>query len=565
MRNPGGLPALALVAAGLFAWAPEASANRPPHIRCATAFFQEEKEAAARTVVRPSRGGPSRAVPRKAMTPPPDPSVGDSWNWYIWKLNGPPQAVIRSCTVRGEGVNCYVVVEDSQWNVNVHQEQVDTILARFDSHSPGPYPDKGIYDLDTLAFGPPPDELDNDPKIYILYYDFDVNADGFFWYFDQYPDGTFPYASNECEVVYINCSDHDVAGDYLLAVVAHEFEHMIHWNMDEDEVAWVDEGCAELAMWLYGNPDVISGFNTNPHDPLVTWGGAWTDYIQTYLWTLYFHERYGGLSSIRRVVAEWQNSTAGYDAVLSSLGYGVSFTDVFGDWVVANFLDDTTLADGRYGYVGEDLPSFVAVEHSSYPVGPVNMNVPITACRYRRLLNGSPMELLFDGSDDAIWKPRVIEFAGGVPVGVGEIPLDGANAGSVLLPEFGIEHDAIVAAFAHASPYGSNAMTFSTAWSTGTVPGTGLVVRLDPNAPNPFNPTTEIAFSIERNGEAALRIYDASGRLVRTLLDGPVSAGENRAVWDGTGEDGRVLPSGVYMYRLDADGTSRSRKMTLMR
>jgi len=45
--------------------------------------------------------------------------------------------------------------------------------------------------------------------------------------------------------------------------MAHEFEHMIHWNGDPNEEAWVDEGLAELAMWFYGNPDTISGFNTN--------------------------------------------------------------------------------------------------------------------------------------------------------------------------------------------------------------------------------------------------------------------------------------------------------------
>ncbi|MFH1679484.1 MAG: FlgD immunoglobulin-like domain containing protein [Candidatus Eisenbacteria bacterium] len=521
---------------------------------------------AARNFVRPSRGGPSTALaPRKTMTPPPDPNVGDSWDWYIWMLNGQPQAVIRSCTVRGEGASCYVVVEDSQWNVNVNQEQVDTILARFESHTPGPYPDLGIYDLDTLAFGLPPDELDNDPKIYILYYDFDVPSDGFFWYFDEYPDGTVPYASNECEVVYINCSDYDVAGEYLLAVVAHEFEHMIHWNMDEDEDLWVDEGCAELAMWLYGNPDFISGFNQNPNDPLVTWGYNWTDYIQTYLWTLYFYEQYGGIPSIRRVVAEPRNSTLGYDFVLSSLGYGVDFTDVFGDWVVANFLDDTTLADGRYGYVGDDLPPFIAVNHSTYPVGPVNTNVAITACKYRRLTDGSPMDLHFDGSDDAAWKPRVIYYSNGVPVDVGEIPLDGSNAGTVFLSGFGIEHDTVVAAFAHASPSGSNSMSFWTAWSTGVEAGAVPLARLEPNAPNPFNPSTEIVFSLERDGEAVLRIHDAAGRVVRTLIDGPVPAGEQRVVWDGRGEGGLDLPSGVYFYRLDADGTSRARKMTLVR
>jgi hypothetical protein len=46
--------------------------------------------------------------------PPPDPGVGDTWNWYIWHLAGPPWAEELPCTIRGEGEHVYVVVEDSQ-------------------------------------------------------------------------------------------------------------------------------------------------------------------------------------------------------------------------------------------------------------------------------------------------------------------------------------------------------------------------------------------------------------------------------------------------------------------
>ena len=73
------------------------------------------------------------------------------------------------------------------------------------------------------------------------------------------------------------------ASDYMLAVAAHEFEHLIHFNQDANEVTWVDEGLAELAMWLFGHPDYISSFNTNPDNSLLVWNGAWADYIKTYL------------------------------------------------------------------------------------------------------------------------------------------------------------------------------------------------------------------------------------------------------------------------------------------
>ena len=140
------------------------------------------------------------------------------------------------------------------------QAQVNTIVEAFENSSIGSFPTQGIWDLNTSHFGQPPDVLDGDPRVYLLYYDFDVNSDGFFWAFDQECDDVAQFRSNECDVVYLNCSDNDPAGDFLLAVLAHEFEHFIHHNQDPNEEAWVDEGLGELAMWLYGSPDPIVQF-----------------------------------------------------------------------------------------------------------------------------------------------------------------------------------------------------------------------------------------------------------------------------------------------------------------
>ena len=207
--------------------------------------------------------------------------------------------------------------------------------------------------------------------MYILYYDFDVASDGFFWSFDQQCDNVAQFHSNECDVVYMNCSDFDPAGSYLLAVLGHEFQHLIHFNHDPNEAAWVDEGMGELAMWLYGNPDNVVQFPGNPDRQLTSFTGNFYDYVKTYLWSLYFYERYGGQPSVLSLVAEPQNSILGFEAVLDDFSYPENFVDVFSDWVVANYLDDTTIGDGRYGYVGETLPPFVPfATFSTYPVGP---------------------------------------------------------------------------------------------------------------------------------------------------------------------------------------------------
>ena len=395
--------------------------------------------------------------------PPPSPGLGDSWNWYIWALNGFPTATLQSCTVRGMSEHAYVVVEDSQWNVNIDQSKVDLILSHFEDQSIGQFPDQGIWDLNTTWFGDPPDAIDQDGRVYILYYDFDVNSDGFFWAFDQECDDTAQFHSNECDVVYMNSSDFDPAGSYLLAVVAHELEHLIHYNYDPNEFSWIDEGLGELAMWLYGDPDNISAFPTNSDRDLTNFGGNWYDYIKSYMWTLYFAEHYGGQPTIRALVAETANSTVGHDAVLAALGYSERFADIFQDWVVANYLDDTTIADGRYGYFGETIPPFTPfATWSTYPVGPNNASVSHWAGEYVRYLDGSSLEVTFDGTDTGNFAARAILLDDVNPTEVVDVSLDGTTeAGSLVLPQVGSTHDELVMVHAKINGSGGTGYTYA--------------------------------------------------------------------------------------------------------
>ncbi len=86
------------------------------------------------------------------------------------------------------------------------------------------------------------------------------------------------------------------------------------------------------------------------------------------------------------------------------------------------------------------------------------------------------------------------------------------------------------------------------------------------NHPNPFNPVTNIAFTVPaETASTTLRIYDVSGRLVTTLVDEPMPAGAHSVVWDGTNLDGERLASGIYFARLDAGTESAVRKMTLLK
>ena len=110
----------------------------------------------------------------------------------------------------------------------------------------------------------------------------------------------------------------------------------------------------------------------------------------------------------------------------------------------------------------------------------------------------------------------------------------------------------------------ANALYSPVAPVTGDVPV--KVLHLAQNHPNPFNPSTTIAFTMSSAQHATLAVYTVDGRLVRTLLDGSLPAGAQTAHWDGTGNDGHPVASGTYLYRLRAsDGFDRSGRMTLVK
>lgn len=90
-------------------------------------------------------------------------------------------------------------------------------------------------------------------------------------------------------------------------------------------------------------------------------------------------------------------------------------------------------------------------------------------------------------------------------------------------------------------------------------------VSLGQNYPNPFNPSTTISFDLPAPGEVMLRVYAVTGQLVRTLADRSYPGGTHTVTWDGRNEDGLLVASGVYLYRLEAAGYVETRKMILSR
>lgn len=89
--------------------------------------------------------------------------------------------------------------------------------------------------------------------------------------------------------------------------------------------------------------------------------------------------------------------------------------------------------------------------------------------------------------------------------------------------------------------------------------------RLAGNYPNPFNPATTISFSLAQSGDVKLTVFNVLGQSVTTLVDGTMEAGEHNVVWNGTDANGNTVSSGVYLYRLEANDFSETKKMTLLK
>jgi flagellar hook assembly protein FlgD len=85
------------------------------------------------------------------------------------------------------------------------------------------------------------------------------------------------------------------------------------------------------------------------------------------------------------------------------------------------------------------------------------------------------------------------------------------------------------------------------------------------NYPNPFNPSTTIAFGLKDSGHVSLRIYDAAGRLLATLIDESRPAGSYSMEWNALSPDGSSVSSGVYFYRLSTEEFAETKKMVLLR
>lgn len=356
------------------------------------------------------------------------PKLGETRQFWTWDLNVmPPKDVQTKATCRGTGENIYIFVADAEWLVRVNQHDVDKIIETFDHTTPAASidPSKGIYDIVTGIFGPPPD-VDNDPNIYILISQLSTykghTFDGYFRYIDQLDEKY----SNHLDILYLD-SDNP-SNDYHLGVLAHEFHHLIQWSYDKNEVSWISESMAEVAMVIcgyYTDKPKVSAYLGYTNQPLVKESHA--DYGACLLWGVYLFDRFGG-SFLFSLMKEGAHGIEGFECALRTANIEKNFQEIFGDWVAANYLNDVRVNKGKYVYNSITLPTPSAYQQFSGMPASGTGSVRGYGVNYIRFLtpNGStPLQVSFAADSYKDFLIRAIKIS--------NTNVDSANVEQVVL------------------------------------------------------------------------------------------------------------------------------------
>ena len=214
-----------------------------------------------------------------------------------------------------------------------------------------------IYPTDHKYFGSERTPgIDDDPHVTILLADI-AGVGGYFSSSDSYSTVVNPY-SNEREMIYIASPPETTvgSGNYFEGVLAHEFQHMIHANVSPNRDVWLDEGCSDVAMSLNGYD--IGGadyaYLLDPDTQLNAWAAtpdkSIAHYGASYLFLRYMMQRFGGATFIQALLASPGSGVEAFDTALQKVGAKQNFQSAFTDWLVANYINDPKVGDGRYAY-----------------------------------------------------------------------------------------------------------------------------------------------------------------------------------------------------------------------
>jgi len=290
--------------------------------------------------------GVTGEIPTSVNSTPPNYSVGDRKLFYVIQMappgeaaEVPPQVLEIWATLHVITPHAYFYAQDGE---SVSQEELEKAAVAFEDT---------IYPTVAGTFGRERSPgIDNDPHITILHAQL-AGAAGYFSDMDEYPRLVSPL-SNEREMVYLDLPSLTPGSDTYIGILAHELQHLVHSNGDPDEELWVNEGLSEVAAGLVREGSSMGkDFLQQPDTQLNAWDPSGDNYVHygtADLFSRYLVHRIGGTATLKDLVSEPLNGMAGISDFLRREGFGFAFSDLFRDWVIANYLDEP--AGGIYSY-----------------------------------------------------------------------------------------------------------------------------------------------------------------------------------------------------------------------
>ncbi|HXZ35753.1 MAG TPA: CFI-box-CTERM domain-containing protein [Thermodesulfobacteriota bacterium] len=281
-------------------------------------------------------------------------------------------ATCRSITPLSTGFNLNIYVEDAIFNPSLFTTAIlDSIANEYKNV---------ILPTETAYFGTPPTG-----DFTILLMDIKDSGGGTFvsGYFDQLNENSGVTHSNNRHMIYMDSIQGTPGSTSFLGTLAHEFQHFIHFNYDPSEESWVNEGLSGLARFVCGYGHQIShvtAFSQVPTTSLTFWQSELANYGATYLFMLYLTEKYGGAATTKAIVANSGTGITGINNALFSRGLPVGVNDIFKNWVVANYLNNSSISSGSYGYSA----SFSGITNA-----PGNITMTATVSTYAATGSGS--------------------------------------------------------------------------------------------------------------------------------------------------------------------------------
>jgi hypothetical protein len=263
------------------------------------------------------------------------PAVGSTRQFVISRLTGgalshtsPPQVLTITATLHTISEHAYFYADDT---IAANSEAMQAAADLFET---------SVWPTITGVFGEPDmPGIDGDPRIIVLQADVGGVA-GYFSSDDTVVQAVRPL-SNQAEMVYLD-STLRPGGATFNVVLAHELQHLIHDKDDGGDEAWVNEGLSETALLLAGGAgSTIDRFEGAAETQLNAWPSEGTQphYGAAAAFFRYTASRLGGDAVLGGIARETADGPAGVDAYLATEAPGLSFRDLFADWIVANVVE----------------------------------------------------------------------------------------------------------------------------------------------------------------------------------------------------------------------------------